>query len=275
MARLRQRAGRLHDGDPGSGWPRAGGEIGELSSVLRQAMIDRAASDAAASDLAHKMASVLAAAPIGIAFTRARRFELVSREFAELLGYDEAALAGRATREIYASEEEFLQLGPAVGEAFATGRAYFGELRFLRRDGGLFWGRLQGRPVEAGNPDAGTIWLLEDVTDQRANRERLAWAATHDALTRLNNREAFEVRLAELLATMTTPTTEVVFPPTPTVGLPTVSIPTATVETPVVETTKPPMETTEPATTSPATTSPATTEPATTASTTGLATTTS
>lgn len=205
MARLRQRAGRLHDGEPGSGWPRAGGEIGELSSVLRQAMIDRAASDAAASDLAHKMASVLAAAPIGIAFTRARRFELVSREFAEILGYEEAALTGRATREIYASEEEFLQLGPAVGAAFAAGRAYFGELRFLRRDGALFWGRLQGRPVETGNPDAGTIWLLEDVTDQRANRERLAWAATHDALTRLSNREAFEARLAELLATPTRP----------------------------------------------------------------------
>ncbi len=33
-------------------------------------------------------------------------------------------------------------------------------------------------------------------------------------------------RVAELLATMTTPTAEVVFPPTPTVGLPTVSLPT-------------------------------------------------
>ena len=60
-------------------------------------------------------------------------------------------------------------------------------------------------------------------------------------------------RVAELLATMTTPTTEVLFPPTPTVGLPTISIPTATVETPVVVTTEPPVETTEPATTPEAT----------------------
>jgi hypothetical protein len=47
-------------------------------------------------------------------------------------------------------------------------------------------------------------------------------------------------RVAELLATMTTPTLEEVFPPTPTAGLPTVNLPT--VETPVVVITEAPTE---------------------------------
>ena len=50
-------------------------------------------------------------------------------------------------------------------------------------------------------------------------------------------------RVAELLTTMTSPTAEIVFPPTPTVGLPTIAPTeqaTTAVETPVVVTTEPP-----------------------------------
>ena len=59
-------------------------------------------------------------------------------------------------------------------------------------------------------------------------------------------------RVAELLATMTTPTEEILFPATPTVGLPTVIPPTTT---PVVVTTEPPVEETPEVTTEPVVTS--------------------
>lgn len=53
--------------------------------------------------------------------------------------------------------------------------------------------------------------------------------------------EEMATRVAELLSTMTTPTEEIVFPPTPTAGLPTVNLPTVqpTESTPVVVTTVP------------------------------------
>jgi diguanylate cyclase (GGDEF)-like protein len=54
--------------------------------------------------------------------------------------------------------------------------------------------------VDRSDPAAGTIWLLEDVTDAREARERLSWSANHDTLTRLLNRGAFEERLAAWLA---------------------------------------------------------------------------
>lgn len=59
-------------------------------------------------------------------------------------------------------------------------------------------------------------------------------------------------RVAELLATMTTPTEEILFPATPTVGLPTVIPPTST---PVVVTTEPPIEETPEVTIEPEATS--------------------
>ncbi len=53
--------------------------------------------------------------------------------------------------------------------------------------------------------------------------------------------EEMATRVAQLLSTMTTPTEEIVFPPTPTMGLPTVSLPTVspTESTPAATTTEP------------------------------------
>jgi diguanylate cyclase (GGDEF)-like protein/PAS domain S-box-containing protein len=186
-----------HEGDGhalrATAWPDGDDEIGRLSRTLREAMTARAQSEAAQAALAGRLASLMAAAPIGIAFSRAQRIEHAGREFEALLGYDtEHPIAGRPARDIFASEVEYDALGAKVGEAFAAGRPFFAEMQFRRRDGSVIWGRLQGRPVQPGHPDAGTVWLLEDVTTRRQERERLAWNASHDALTGLMNRAAFE-----------------------------------------------------------------------------------
>lgn len=202
LARLRERALTLQDKTRAidQGWPHAEGEIGQLSQVLQQVLRERVKDEQAKHKLVQQMGSVLAAAPIGIAFTRQRCFELVGAEWSALLGWEDGELVGRQAREIYASESEYESLGPQVSLAFTAGRPYFGELQFRRRDGSLFWGRLQGRPVDVDNAESGTIWLLEDVTVHRETRERLHWAASHDALTRLLNRAAFEEHLAGWLA---------------------------------------------------------------------------
>ena len=201
LTRLRQRARRLQEPDlpVDADWPAAGGEIGELSHALRHALLEGAKVARAQEALMKRMHSIMAAAPIGIAFSRERRFELVSAEFAALLGWPTATLEGRAARDIYASEDEYDALSPQVLAAFGAGRPYVGELQFCRRDGSVFWGRLQGRPVDVRESGAGTIWLLEDVTAQRAAHERLAWSAQHDPLTRLLNRSAFDETLDRAL----------------------------------------------------------------------------
>ena len=67
-----------------------------------------------------KMRAVMAKAPVGIAFTRNRRFELVSDEFNRLLGYEGAGLEGEAARLIYASDEFYQGLGTRVAAASAS-----------------------------------------------------------------------------------------------------------------------------------------------------------
>jgi len=205
LTRLRQRARRLHEADLPleAGWPTARGEIGELSHALRQALQQGASVARAQEALMKRLHSIMAAAPIGIAFTRERRFELVSAEFSALLGWGDGTLEGRDARTIYASELDYDALGPQVALAFAAGQPFVGERQFCRRDGSIFWGRLQGSPVDAKDLAAGAIWLLEDVTTQRAAHERLSWSAEHDPLTRLLNRSAFDDRLVQALRDQT------------------------------------------------------------------------
>lgn len=200
---LRERAWAFGDGlsDDDALWPRGRNEISDLGHALRSAMQARLASEQANALLAGQMRSVMAAAPIGIAFSNHQKLQLVGREFAALLGHEaEGDLVGRPARDIFASEIDYERLSGQIGKAFGAGLPYFGEVQFVRRDGSVFWGRLQGRPVQAGSSEGGTIWLLEDVTQRREARERLSWSAHHDSLTRLLNRAAFETRLAELIA---------------------------------------------------------------------------
>lgn len=200
LSRLRERVRRLDVEQHLDAWPEADGEIGELGQVLKRALADRAEGEQHQRALMRQLSSVMAAAPIGIAITRLRHFELVSAEWCALLGWPAGALVGWPARDIFASQQEYDALGPRVGAAFAAREPFSGEMEFRRRDGSHFWGRLSGRPVDPLDGDAGTIWLLEDVTHQRAERERLAWSARHDPLTRLLNRSAFEDRLHARLA---------------------------------------------------------------------------
>lgn len=202
LAQLEQRARALLQGEMSDheGWPEPGGEIGQLSRVLQHVLRERAQTEQYNAGLLRQMHSMLAAAPIGIAFSRQRRFELVSAEFARLLSQTPEDLCGQLTKQIFASDADYDELGQRVAQAFAQHGRFDDELRFIRRDGSVFWGRIQGQPVDPANEHGGTIWLLADITRERSEREQLSWSASHDALTGVHNRRALEAHLGSALA---------------------------------------------------------------------------
>ncbi|HMW22227.1 MAG TPA: diguanylate cyclase [Burkholderiaceae bacterium] len=202
----RARALLLDDAHGNGGWPVADGEIGELVLALRMAVHRRNQAEARTKSLLEQLQSVLHTAPIGIAFSRDRHFDLVSDEFCTLLGRRTDQLVGQPARTIYAHHADYEQLGPRVGEAFAQRHEFASDLEFVRGDGTHFLGELRGRPVRHDDPGAGTIWLLRDVTRERAEHRKLAWSATHDGLTGLFNRRHFEAELLRLLPTVSADT---------------------------------------------------------------------
>jgi diguanylate cyclase len=146
-----------------------------------------------------RLSSVMDAAPLGIAFTRNQKFELVSKAWCRLLQREEHELLGGATSEVFAEEGDYQLLGAQVGAAFLAQGTYEGEWRFRRKDGTEFWGQLCGRPADTQDAMAGTIWTLADITSSRTNRKHLEWSSTHDPLTGLANRKAFEHKLEQVM----------------------------------------------------------------------------
>ncbi len=189
----------LTDATTHGGWPKAGGELGELARVFQHVMQQQAAMRIESDELLVKMRAVMATAPVGIAFTRLGRFELVSDQFARLFGYDSVRVQGMESHAICPSDEVHRAFMKLATETFATGGICDEERELVRADSSRFWARLQGAPVQAGNSRAGTIWIFTDITESRRHREQLSWSASHDELTGLVNRREFELRLGEEL----------------------------------------------------------------------------
>ncbi|CAN5195971.1 hypothetical protein BH11PSE10_BH11PSE10_15900 [soil metagenome] len=201
LRRLEERAAHLFDGvlPANQGWPEVGGEIGRLATVLMAVAAERSQLETSNAELLRRLSSVMTASPIGIAFTRNQRFELVSAEFCRLYGRSEAEFLDSCAEIIYVSSDDYSRVGAAVLQAFEAGEAYAGEWSMARADGSHFWARLRGRPVDTADPSAGTIWTVSDISVQKLAREELAWTAGHDALTGLANRRAFERRADALV----------------------------------------------------------------------------
>lgn len=198
LTQLERRAADLLSGRTGADWPEGSGEIGRLARTLRHVWAERAQIEAFNAEVLGKLGSVMAAAPVGLAFTREGRFEIVGDELCRLLGHERGGLVGQPTRSIFAADDDWKRLGGEVATAFGLGQVYQGEWRLQRADGSRLWGRLRARPVRPGDAAAGTIWSAADVSEEVAARDALQHAAHHDALTGLVNRQGFEQALRRL-----------------------------------------------------------------------------
>lgn len=119
---------------------------------------------------------ILNTAVIGIALLRHRQIDRCNRRMEELFGFAEGQMAGCSTRVWYGDEDTWEFVGRDVYADLTAGREAFRELWFQRRDGSRFWGRLAGRAFDPSDVYAGSVWIIEDLTLEKAEREELLLA---------------------------------------------------------------------------------------------------
>ncbi len=117
---------------------------------------------------------VLDSAGVGIALIKQRKVQRCNQRFAEIYGYpDASSILGISSVLLYPDEAAFKALGKAAYPVMATGQAYKTEIQILQRGGQLRWANLTGKLINAADPDEGSIWIVDDISDQKAAQAHL------------------------------------------------------------------------------------------------------
>ena len=114
---------------------------------------------------------VLDNAGVGIAFFRHRTVLRCNHRFAEIFNFESAARAvGHTSQALYPSESSFHALGKAAYPAMAQGHTFKSEVLMRRRTGELFWAHLTGKLVNPEVVDEGSIWIVDDISEQKSDQ---------------------------------------------------------------------------------------------------------
>ena len=150
-----------------------------------------------------KYETILNNASVGIAFTRNRVFQHANQAFEDMFAWPRGGLVGQSGLAVWGSQQDYEEMGLAVGPMLSQGKPIELERKMKRRDGELFWCRIQARPIDLDDPaQGGTIWIIEDETERRNALERL-----HQLNEELERRVG--ARTDELVAANSLLTTEV------------------------------------------------------------------
>ena len=122
--------------------------------------------------LVREQEAILGTASIGIVFVRDRRIIRCNRRYEEMYGYGPGEMDGQSTLILYPSAEHHAR-SIDIYEALARGGTSRRiELR-RRKDGSTFWNRADGRAVDPQDPHKGSVWIVEDITEERKAAEEL------------------------------------------------------------------------------------------------------
>lgn len=136
---------------------------------------------------AEEMTAIFESTTHGIAFIKNRTLVKANSRFEELLGYTQGELVGQQTRLWYADEETYQSVGKAYRD-LDQGLTHRCVVQFRRKDGSLFWVRLNGCALST-DPQKGSVWTVEDIT--------IEYAATAAMQQAKEQAEAAEVKLRD------------------------------------------------------------------------------
>lgn len=126
---------------------------------------------------------ILDTAGVGIVFIKKRIVIRCNQRFATIFGHTQTAgILGSANVSLYPDKAAFHALGEAAYPIMAQGLPYQSEVLMKRRDGEVFWSHLTGKLVNPTNTDEGSIWIVDDISAQKASQTQLQFVLTEQNL---------------------------------------------------------------------------------------------
>lgn len=103
---------------------------------------------------------------VGVLFTIYRRIIWANKSIADMFGYSPEEVLGKDAELFYLDKKSYARIGKEVQAAVARSEIYASEVMMKKRDGSPIWCHVVGQAVHPDNPDDGSIWVLENVTNR-------------------------------------------------------------------------------------------------------------
>ena len=141
----------------------------ELARRLEEeALSERKALDDELKRMLAERETILENSIVGMVFLNNQgRVQWVNSPLCAIFGVDRKEILGASLEQFYASREEYLLSGEAVGAAVWRGESYENELQMRRANGELFWVHFSGRAVDKNDLSHGTVWVVMDISSRR------------------------------------------------------------------------------------------------------------
>lgn len=109
---------------------------------------------------------------VGISYMQQRRFLWANARMAEIFGYAPGELDGQPVRLLYATQEDYEDVGQRM--AMATHDGFVTHERGMAcKDGRLIWCRISGRLLQRGAADSPSVWVVQDLSDKKRAEDEL------------------------------------------------------------------------------------------------------
>ena len=127
-------------------------------------------------NLYNELHAIFATATAGIALVRNRSIVTCNPSLASLLLWPHAELVGRSTRAFFKDDASWESGRVEAYDVMAKGGMYETTTELVRLDGSTVWVRMRATSVDPLDPAKGTVWVLEDISNEHAARTQLAEA---------------------------------------------------------------------------------------------------
>lgn len=117
--------------------------------------------------------AIMKNAPVGILFTRQSLLVQANEQCAVIFGYTVDELVGRKAVMLYPSEADYESLGKKASNSLTAGELFQTDYEMQRKDGCRVWCRLRGRAINPKHVVDGTLWTIEDITEERLMTQSL------------------------------------------------------------------------------------------------------
>ena len=137
--------------------------IASMRDISEQKRVERAIRQ-----VNDEQAAIFDSATLGIAFIREWSIVRANHRLDELFGWPLGALVGQSPR-VWYPKEMVLAEGPY--EDIQRGEIHHSTQEMCRKDGSRFWCRISGSAIDANDLTLGTVWMFDDVSEERKAAE--------------------------------------------------------------------------------------------------------